>query len=99
MLKVLTKTKLNSFLISKRLNFEFDIICLTEILQTNMGLIELIFPNYYIFLDNPNTAKGGVAILLKKDKFSNITELSPDYSFELKKTSVTVCIVRLKTSG
>ena len=46
------------------LNFQFDIICLTEIRQTNIGMIDLVFPEYHIFIDLPNIAKGGVALLL-----------------------------------
>ena len=50
----------------KCLKFEFDILCLTEIRYTNTGIIDKEFPEFHIFIDNPTTAKGGVAILLKK---------------------------------
>ena len=59
------------------LSITFDIICLTEIRHTNVGIIEKEFPNHHIFIDNPKTAKGGVALLLRKNKFHNITELDP----------------------
>ena len=59
------------------LSITFDIICLTEIRRTNVGIIEKEFPNHHIFIDNPKTAKGGVALLLRKNKFHNITELDP----------------------
>ena len=64
------------------LNFEFDIICLTEVRNTNYGIIELTFPGYDIYLDTPNQSKGGVAMLLKKGRFKGITELS--IGFDLK---------------
>ena len=66
------------------LNFSFDIICLTEVRQTTIGIINSVFPGYHIFLDNPDTAKGGVALLLRKNKFNNITELDPSTGFNLK---------------
>ena len=59
------------------LSITFDIICLTEIRKSNAGIIEKEFPNHHIFIDNPKTAKGGVALLLRKNKFDNITELDP----------------------
>ena len=59
----------------KTLNLKFDIICLTEIRKTNIGIINKEFPDYHIFIDNPETAKGGVALLLRKNKIENITEL------------------------
>ena len=61
------------------LNFKFDIICLTETRNTSTGIIDKHFPGYHIFLDNPkNTkgSKGGVAILLRKDKFEDILEIT-----------------------
>ena len=61
----------------KCLNIIFDIICLTEIRKTSIGIIEKEFPDHHIFIDNPTTAKGGVALLLRKNKFDNITELEP----------------------
>ena len=59
----------------KTLHLKFDIICLTEIRKTNIGIINKEFPDYHIFIDNPETAKGGVALLLRKNKIENITEL------------------------
>ena len=61
----------------KTLSCIFDIICITETRKTNIGIIEKEFPDHHIFLDNPTTAKGGVALLLRKNKFDNITELDP----------------------
>ena len=66
------------------LNFNFDIICLTEVRETSREIIEEVFPEYHIFLDNPNSAKGGVALLLRKNKFNNIIELEPSTGFNLK---------------
>ena len=73
----------------KCLDITFDIICLTEVRNTTIGLIDKEFPDYHIFLDNaPPTkgAKGGVALLLKKEKFNQITELDFNPKFNLKKT-------------
>ena len=50
----------------KSLNFEYDIICFTEIRTPNPGIISMEFPNYNVFLDCTSTKKGRVAILLKK---------------------------------
>ena len=61
----------------KSLSCIFDIICITETRKTNIGIIEKEFPDHHIFIDNPTTAKGGVALLLRKNKFDNITELDP----------------------
>ena len=66
------------------LNFAFDIICLTEVRETSREIIDEVFPDYHIFLDNPNSAKGGIALLLKKNKFNNITELETSTGFNLK---------------
>ena len=78
--------KNNSDLISNLecLNFSFDIICLTEVRKTNAEIIKMVFPDYHIFLENPNTAKGGVALLLRKIKFNNITELDHSTGYDLK---------------
>ena len=81
------KAELTAFF--KCLNINFDIICLTEVRHTNIGLIERDFDDFHIFLDNARPtrgAKGGVAILLKKDKFDQITELDFDPNFNLKNT-------------
>ena len=81
----------------KCLKFEFDILCLTEIRYTNKGIIDKEFPEFHIFIDNPTTAKGGVAILLKKDKFSQITELDTSNDFNLKnKCPCTKCLIENK---
>ena len=66
------------------LNFAFDIICLTEVRKTSREIIDEVFPEYHIFVDNPSSAKGGVALLLRKNKFNNITELEPSTGFNLK---------------
>ena len=61
------------------LNFKFDIICLTETRTTSIGILDKHFPDYHIFLDNPKSvkgAKGGVAILLRKNKFVDILEIT-----------------------
>ena len=47
----------------KFLNINFDIICLTEIGRTNLGIIDKEFPDHHIFIDPTTTAKGGVASL------------------------------------
>ena len=61
----------------KYLGINFDIICLTEIGRTNIGIIDKEFPDHYIFIDYTTTSKGGVALLLRKNKFDNISELDP----------------------
>ena len=66
------------------LNFEYDIICLTEIRVTNPGIYIMAFPNYHVYLDCLSTKKGGVAILLKKNKFKNIYELDVNANFNIK---------------
>ena len=66
------------------LNFEYDIICLTEIRVTNPGIYIMAFPNYHVYLDCLSTKKGGVAILLKKNKFKNIYELDINANFNIK---------------
>ena len=47
--------KVSSYL--KCLNFEYDIICLTEIRTPNPGIISMEFPNYNVFLDCTSTKK------------------------------------------
>ena len=59
------------------LSIIFDIICLTEISNTSDELIKKEFPDHLIYIDESNSAKGGVALLLRKNKFDNITELDP----------------------
>ena len=48
-------TKVSSYL--KSLNFEYDIICLTEVRTPHSGIISLEFPKYNVFLDCPSTKK------------------------------------------
>ena len=88
--------ELSSYL--KCMKFKFDIICLTETRHTNIGIIDKEFPEFHIFIDNPTTTKGGVAILLKRDKFSQITEIDSSDDFNIKKT-VLVLNAKLKTNG
>ena len=59
------------------LSINFDLICLTEIGRTNLGIIDKEFPDHHIFIDPTKTAKGGVALLLRKNKFDNVSELDP----------------------
>ena len=66
------------------LKFSFDIICLTEVRKTSIGIINMVFTDYHVFLDNPDTAKGGVALMIRQNKFSNITELGSSSGFDLK---------------
>ena len=62
----------------------FDIICITEIRNTSLSIINKEFPDFDIFIDNPSTPKGGVAVLLRKNKFKEITEIDTDANFNLK---------------
>ena len=74
------------------LKFFFDIICLTEVRKTSIGIINMVFNDYHVFLDNPDTAKGGVALMVRQNKFNNITELGPSTGFDLKnKCDCTQC--------
>ena len=61
----------------KYLSINFDIICLTEIGRTTEGIINKEFPDHHIYIDDTKTTKGGVALLLRKNKFDNITEIAP----------------------
>ncbi len=45
---------------------------LTETRETSVGIVKLHFPNYDIYLKNPDTPKGGACILTARDKFENI---------------------------
>ena len=88
-------TELSSYL--KCLNFKYDIICLTEIRKTTVGIIDKEFPNYHIYIDNPSQAKGGVAVLLRKDKIDQITELDMQPNFNIKNTcNCCKCVVENK---
>ena len=73
---------LSAFL--KCLNFKFDVICLSEIRKCTVGIIDKEFPGYHIFIDNPTLSKGGIALLVRKNKFKNITELDINANFNLK---------------
>ena len=79
------------------LKLKFDIICLTETRYTNIGIIDKEFPDFHIYLDNPTTAKGGVALLLRKDKFVQITDLDQNNDFNLKnKCKCRNCLIENK---
>ena len=76
---------------------EFDVICMTETRFTSSSLINKEFPDFHIFIDNPTTAKGGVALLLRKNKFKQITEIDSNENFNLKnKLAGTNCLVENK---
>ena len=68
----------------KSLKIQFDIICLTETRKSHTSIIENEFTNFHVFLDNPTLEKGGVALLLRKNKINNITELDLNDNFNLK---------------
>ena len=72
---------LATYLTSLKINF--DIIMLTETRQTTVGIIEFYFPEYEIYLDNPNTIKGGACILIRKDTFKNVKQIK-DNKLNLK---------------
>ena len=73
---------LNSYLTC--LKFKFNIICLSEIRFTTTAIIQEQFPDFDIYIDNPTIAKGGVAILLRKHYFKDVTEIDFDDKFNLK---------------
>ena len=55
------------------------------------------FQTIIYILDNPTIAKGGVALLLRKNKFDQITELNSDDNFNLKNKCVCKkCIIENK---
>ena len=83
--------KVSSYL--KCLNFEYDIICLTEVRTPNPEIISMEFPNYNVFLDCTSTKKGGVAVLLKKDKFKDIYEIDINPNFRIDTHCCTNCKV------
>ena len=72
---------LAAYLTSLKINF--DIIMLTETRQTTVGIIEFYFPDYEIYLDNPNSLKGGACILIRKNTFKNV-KLVQDNKLNLK---------------
>ena len=73
---------LSAFL--KCLNLKFDIICLSEIRKCTIGIIDKEFPDYHIYIDNPTLNKGGIALLIRRNKFKNITVLDINNNFNLK---------------
>ena len=81
--------KVSSYL--KCLNFEYNVICLTEIRTPNPEIISMEFPNYNVFLDCTSTKKGGVAILLKKDKFNDINEIDMNPNYFINNQCCTNC--------
>ena len=65
------------------LNFEFDIIFLSEIGKVNVALAESIFNGYKLIHQPPTTAKGGAGMLVKIDKFDSISEIKdPGYCID-----------------
>ena len=88
-------TELSIYL--KCLSLKFDIICLTEIRHTSVAIIDKDFPNFHIFIDDPSTAKGGVALLLRKDRFSQITEIDKNSNQHLKNScTCKKCLIESK---
>ena len=76
---------------------KFDVICMTETRFTSSSLINKEFPDFHIFIDNPTTSKGGVALLLRKNKFKQITEIDSNENLNLKnKLAGTNCLVENK---
>ena len=59
------------------LSITFDIICLTEIGHSSIGIIEKQFPVHHIFIDPTLTSKGGVALLFRENIFDNVSEMEP----------------------
>ena len=79
------------------LSLRFDILCLSEIRSSSIGIIDKEFPDYHIFIDNPSTAKGGIALLLRKNKFAQITELDSNKKFNIKsKCKCRNCLIENK---
>ena len=62
--------ELSSYL--EYLNINYGIIMLTETRETTVDIINMYFPNYDIFIKNPNSPKGGACILTAKNMFKNI---------------------------
>ena len=88
-------TELSIYL--KCLSQKFDILCITEIRHTTVGLINKDFPDFHVFIDDPSTAKGGVALLLRKDRFSQITEIDKNSNQHLKNScSCEKCLIESK---
>ena len=55
---------------------------LTETRETTVGIINMYFPNYDIFIKNPKSPLGGACILIAKNMFKNI-KIVHDESFNL----------------
>ena len=83
--------KVSSYL--KCLNFEYDIICLTEVRTPNPEIISMEIQNYNVFLDCTSTKNEGVAVLLKKDKFKDINEIDINPNFRINSQCYTNCKV------
>ena len=68
----------------KSLKHTFQVIALTEIGQTTKEFIELIFPDYEIYMVEAPSTRGGVALLVLKNIFKNIISLEYNdlYSFD-----------------
>lgn len=64
------------------INLNFDIIMLTETRESTTGIINIYFPDYDVFLKNPESPKGGACILIAKDKFKNV-QIIQEESFNL----------------
>ena len=60
------------------LNSKFDIILLTECLDAEQALIEKALGEFELYLTPPNTTKGGAAILVRKNLFTNTEILNYD---------------------
>ena len=65
--------KLSSYL--KCLDFEYDIICLTEIRTPNPAVISLEFPNYNVYLDCVSTKKVELLFYSKKTNLKMLMKL------------------------
>ena len=69
-------TELSSYL--DYLNINYDIIMLTETRETTIGIINMYFPNYDIFIKKTNSPNGGACILTAKNMFKNIQIVNDD---------------------
>ena len=65
--------KLSSYL--KCLDFEYNIICLTEIRTPNPAVISLEFPNYNVYLDCVSTKKVELLFYSKKTNLKMLMKL------------------------
>ena len=62
----------------EHLNINYDVIMLTETRETSVGIVKMHFPNYDIFIKNPDSPKGGACILTARDRFKNIQIIQDD---------------------